>query len=403
VKDDLSSFGAFGFGRGHVEVPGYHPAGAAGGLVVDAQAIGTRPTEGPGNVWPLARRDQLVFRAAQVPGVDRHLAADDRRVVCGSLAADEAVIEQQLKSDWPRWLETKYGTVAAMNRCTRHDSFAEVPGSIDFIEKPFDLAAADLRHYLNDRGYHWCKGQCDVIRSVDPLHMIVSGNNGWLSPDMDLFLSNGFQNIALHDLFDFVTFHPYPAWQCLPGRRGDPLAAQPAMQFWLHACIGMARLDHYNKPVVVQEFGWYGGGESSFLCPLPHRSEAEHAQYTQLLCDALTPHVNGFLNWPTFDMPAANDISNHGGIFTHDGGRKALTGDPWPQRALAGRGAKQRVPQGSSEMGAAPTPSPLAGVNAYGLSVNAPIAAGDWWGQPNTTGAQFSGCSTRWPSTVCQS
>ena len=26
---------------------------------------------------------------------------------------------------------------------------------------------------------------------------------------------------------------------------------------------------------------------------------------------------------PTFDMPAANDISNHSGIFTHDGRPKA--------------------------------------------------------------------------------
>jgi len=38
------------------------------------------------------------------------------------------------------------------------------------------------------------------------------------------------------------------------------------------------------------------------------------------------PHVNGFVNWPTMDMPAANDISNHGGIFTHDGRRKELAG-----------------------------------------------------------------------------
>jgi hypothetical protein len=83
-------------------------------------------------------------------------------------------------------------------------------------------------------------------------------------------------------------------------------------------------MDHYGKPVVVQEFGWYGGGTSKFLCDLPYRSEEEHADYTRNLTDALIPHVNGFVNWPTFDMPASNDISNHGGIFTHDGKRKAL-------------------------------------------------------------------------------
>jgi hypothetical protein len=76
---------------------------------------------------------------------------------------------------------------------------------------------------------------------------------------------------------------------------------------------------------VIQEFGWYGGGTSKFLCDLPYRSEREHAQYTRTLTDALIPHVNGFVNWPTFDMPGASDISNHGGIFTHDGKRKELT------------------------------------------------------------------------------
>ena len=57
---------------------------------------------------------------------------------------------------------------------------------------------------------------------------------------------------------------------------------------------------------------------------MPYRSEAEHADYTRTLTEALIPHVNGFVNWPTFDMPAANDISNHGGIFTADGQPKAL-------------------------------------------------------------------------------
>ena len=86
----------------------------------------------------------------------------------------------------------------------------------------------------------------------------------------------------------------------------------------------MSRLDHYGKPVVIQEFGWYGGGTSRFLCALPYRSEKEHADYTRELIEALIPHANGFINWPTFDMPKANDISNHGGIFTADGKPKEL-------------------------------------------------------------------------------
>jgi len=240
---------------------------------------------------------------------------------------DEDDITKMLKDKWALYLEKLYGTVQNMNSVygSEYDSFSKVPGSVRFIDKPYDLAVYDFRNYLNFRGYNWCKAQCDIIREASPKHMIVSGNNGWLSPDQDLWLANGFHNVAVFDLFDFVTHHPYPAWQAVPDGRGDPLNGGEPLEYWLNCCIGMSRLDYYKKPVVLQEFGWYGGGESRFLTELPYRSEREHADYTDLLCRTLFGHVNGYINWPTFDMPEANDISNHGGIFTHDGKDKELT------------------------------------------------------------------------------
>ena len=267
-------------------------------------------------IWAWDLRNELLY------DVQEHMTV--------AHAANAIPVEARLKDRWPHYLETRYGTLEAMNRAyaTQYSDFEVVPSSVRFEEKPFDLCAFDFRNYLNERGYHWCKAQCEVIREVAPTHMICSGNNTWLSPDQDLWLANGFHNRALHDLFDFVTHHPYPALQCLPEYSRDPLddVAQngPKWRFWKNACIGMSRLDFYNKPVVLQEWGWYGGGTSRFLNELPFRSEEEHAHYAEKLMDALAPHVNGFLNWPTFDMPAANDISNHGGIWTHDGQPKKL-------------------------------------------------------------------------------
>ena len=268
-------------------------------------------------IWAWDLRNELLYDSKQ------HMVAP------GATAEEE--IEAQLKDGWPRWLEVRYGSVAAMNRVygSKYDSFREVPGSVRFEEKPYDLPSYDFRNYLNDRGYNWCKAQCEAIRAAAPGQMICQGNNSWLSPDQDLWLANGFHNHANHDLFDFVTHHPYPALQCLPGQRGDPLddlaTRGVKLRYWINACIGMSRMAWYGKPVVLQEFGWYGGGESSFLCPLPYRSEEEHAEYTRVLCEALIPHTNGFINWPTMDMPETIDTSNHGGIFTRDGGRKEIT------------------------------------------------------------------------------
>lgn len=257
-------------------------------------------------------------------------------------AAAQRRLEARLLDGWPRWLTARYGTVAAMNRAwgTRYPSFRAAPGRSEFVEKPGDQWAYDARCYLNDRGYHWCKRQCEVIRRVSPGHLIVSGNNSWLYPGLDLWMANGFPNHALHELFDFTTHHPYPAWECLPTGHGDPLDGGRARQWWLSACIGMSRANYHDRPVVLQEFGWYGGGRSRFLTALPYRSQREHAAYTEALVEALLPHVNGFLNWPTFDMPAARDISNHGGIFTAAGQRKKLAA---VYARLAGRLRGQRL------------------------------------------------------------
>jgi hypothetical protein len=263
-------------------------------------------------IWAWDLRNELLYDTQQ-------------HMTVGGAETGETV-RDMLLADWPAWLEARYATVDAMNRAyaADYETFTDVPASVQFEGKPFDMRAYDVRRYLNERGYLWCKRQCDVLRRVAPNHMICSGNNGWLFPDMDLLLANGFHNIAVHDLFDFVTIHPYPAPLAAESGRGDPLDSAAIMDWWLRAVVAMARIDYYGKPVVMQEFGWYGGGESSFLGKLPYRSEEEHAEYTRRLCQAVEGHVNGFINWPLMDMPEAGDISNHGGMFTADGRRKAL-------------------------------------------------------------------------------
>ncbi|MDK3159921.1 beta-galactosidase [Kamptonema cortianum] len=284
-------------------------------------------------IWAWDLRNELFY------ALNQHMVVEDEM--------NRKVTEKNLIDKWPLYLEGKYGSVDTMNRIygTRYAGFDQAPYSIGFIEKPFDLCAADFRHYLNDRGYHWCKRQVEVIRQTAPGHMVVSGNNGTFFPDMDLILANGFHNHALHDLFDFISIHPYPAPQCLPTGHGDPLNGGEGARFWFNAVIGMARMDYFGKPVVLQEFGWYGGGESQFLSKLPHRSEQEHADYTRKLFDTLDGHANGFVNWPTFDMPKANDISNHGGIFTAEGRPKELA-KTYAQLAEQKQGKRQKRKRG---------------------------------------------------------
>jgi len=245
-----------------------------------------------------------------------------------TIGGGESDILGHFTRPWAEYLQTKYGTVAEMNKhyqaWATYERFTDVPFSVLFKDMPGNPLGYDMKMFLNEKGYKWAKKQVDAIRAASPQHMVVSGDNGWLFPDMDLLLSNGFNNFYHHELYDFVSVHPYPAPQCLETGHGDPLNGGEALIFWLNSVVAMARIDFYEKPVMLQEFGWYGGGESAFLCKLPYRSEEEHADYMRTLMTRLAPHTNGFINWPTCDMPRSDDISNHGGIFTADMKPKAL-------------------------------------------------------------------------------
>ncbi len=258
-----------------------------------------------------------------------------KREVCFSTAAargrakpGETNVDRTLNDRWPWWLETRWGTVAAMNRAygSSHKSFRDVPGSVAFAEAPFDPCAYDFRCYLNDRGYDRCKRQCDVIRSVSPGHMIVLGNNAWLSPDQDLWLANGFHNRAVEDLFDFVTFHPSRPGSACPTAAAIRWTGASPCATGSTAASATPGWTGTGSPWWSRSSAGTAAARRGSSATFPVAASGSTPEYTRTLCEALIPHVNGFINWPTMDMPKSRDVSNHGGIFTHDGKRKELAG-----------------------------------------------------------------------------
>ena len=63
-------------------------------------------------------------------------------------STEEHRVEALLKDKWAWWLETRYGTVAAMKKLygSAYANFADIPGSIGFLEKSFDIYADDFRN-----------------------------------------------------------------------------------------------------------------------------------------------------------------------------------------------------------------------------------------------------------------
>jgi len=83
-----------------------------------------------------------------------------------------------------------------------------------------------------------------------------------------------------------------------------------------------------GKPVVLAEFGWYGGGTLE-LGGRTRRaaSEDEQARWCRLAVETTQGLATGWLNWGFYDHPQARDVSQRTGLLTVDGRKKAWAGE----------------------------------------------------------------------------
>jgi len=185
----------------------------------------------------------------------------------------------------------------------------------------------DWRLFLEEIGSSRVHREAKALRDGGARQMITVGNNSWIFPNLACGqMGLGYNPYFYLDSVDYLCQHQYPAPQCLPGGNGDPLDSEDAMQSWEDAVSVMGRsYRSLGKPVVLEEWGWHGGGPSSFLCPLPFRTLEEQDTYGNRLME-VTRHVySGWLYWMWRDMPAAIDITNRSGLYQADGN----TLKPW--------------------------------------------------------------------------
>jgi hypothetical protein len=106
-----------------------------------------------------------------------------------------------------------------------------------------------------------------------------------------------------------------------------------------------------GKPVVVAEFGWYGGGKLTIdggqHAPA---SEEQQARWCRRLVETTSGLATGWLNWGFYDHPQARDVTELTGLLTSYGNLKAwgrefsrlaprLAQAPFQRATLAGRPA----------------------------------------------------------------
>lgn len=221
-------------------------------------------------------------------------------------------------------------------RTARQQPVVPVPGK----DSPPSEVLADYQRFRESLAEAWVARQTRAIRDADPEALVTVGLLQWSVPAqrMPADQYTGFrpENIARH--LDFLSLHFYPLARGVY-RYESPDAEEAnlaVLECMTRECAKP------GKPLVIAEFGWYGGG------PLepggPPADEEQQARWCRRLVEVTSPMACGWINWGLYDTPEARDVSRLTGLINSAGVDKAwgrafaplVRGVP-PERVLPAR------------------------------------------------------------------
>ncbi len=262
-----------------------------------------------------------------------------------------------MRPKWNAWLRASYGII-------EHTALVwgrpiEEVGEFDEVQPPPQDPAPNDRRLLDYQRFResladaWTSRHVGAIRSVDRNHLVTVGHIQWSVPLMlpTVWHYSGFDMRQNARHVDFVTIHFYPINPPRPCDTPEGFDANLAyLQGILHACVA-------GKPVMLGEFGWYGGG------PIGRDLPAQPPEHQLAWCEQLLTLTHGrlcgWLNWAMADTPTSTDLTRWSGVWTEDlrlkpwGGRySAFAQDatrepaperPWPEAVTGVRWDRHRL------------------------------------------------------------
>ncbi len=229
-----------------------------------------------------------------------------------------------MRAGWQRYLKEKYGCQKQLAAAWNHELGEEESLSDGTIAIPEDVVDEnnprlyDYQLYREQIAYDWTRRQVEVIRRAGDRHLVTIGYIQWSFPT---YVGNhapsgygAFRPSVLSELLDFDCAHFYPMFGN-PAEPGCKRANVAYLQDWLRFC-------DLSRPVVLEEFGWYGGGAINEQ--QPYRTLEEQLDWDVTLMETTIGLASGWLNWPFADTPSSTDMSKFGGLVTSN-----LQPKPW--------------------------------------------------------------------------
>ena len=231
-----------------------------------------------------------------------------------------------IKPQWNAWLEKKYGSadkLAAAWKATNHLEFGkiEIPPAKNALRDPELL---DFQSFREDIADEWTRRQAEAIKSGDPKALVTVGCLQTSVPSRfwgGIEDYTGYRPSRQAKFLDFLEIHFYPS-----EGGGYEYRTEQGELANLSYLEGIVReVAKAGKPVVLAEFGWYGGAEKPKFDKgaHPQASEEQQAAYCRHVIETSAGFAVGWLNWGLYDHPGATDCSELTGLLTADGKTKA--------------------------------------------------------------------------------
>jgi endo-1,4-beta-mannosidase len=285
--------------------------------------------EGPPNWQPVAVADPRTLQYT-VQFWDLFAARyRGRHVIFAYDLRNEPTIERQnaiIQPQWNVWLQKKYGSggnVSAAWGSTNHFEVGKipVPELKDALRSPQLLDFQAFRENLADE---WTRRQAAAIKAADPEALTTVGFLQTSVPSGfwgGLAGYTGFRPDRQAKFLDFLEVHFYPLARGAYEYRSE--ADELTNLAYLESVV--REVARPGKPVVLAEFGWYGGAEKPKFDKGVHPigTEEQQAKYLERAVQTSAGFVVGWLNWGLYDHREATDCSELTGLVRADGSMKA--------------------------------------------------------------------------------
>jgi len=212
---------------------------------------------------------------------------------------------EALRQNWNAWLQRKYGSLENLRRSWRTTNSVDwasvpIPSEKDALGSQEVLDYQTCREQIADT---WTRRQVEAIKAVDPQALVTVGLIQWSVPSLlpgSIRYYSGFRPARQSKFLDFMEIHFYPFANGPYEYQKD--ADEAANLAYLDGVV--REVSSSGKPVVLAEFGWYGGGKPDFDRGVhPAATQDQQARYCRRVVEVSAAYVTGWLNWGLFDQP----------------------------------------------------------------------------------------------------